>query len=208
MSLGLQSKLLRVLQENKVRRVGGSKEISLNTRVIFIMNEHPLNAIKENKIRQDLFYRIGVILIKIPPLRERKIDIPLLTQMFILKYNRVLNRQVKRLSAETSEIFNNYNWPGNIRELQHTIEYSMNISNAGERNIEIHHLPSHIKDTFSSTHVQRKDEPTLEKQLNEEEIKILKRVLEENNWNVSETARKLNIKRQSLQYRIRKYSLK
>lgn len=208
MSLTLQSKLLRVLQENKVRRVGGSKEISLKTRLISIMNENPLEAIKKNKIRQDLFYRIGVILIKVPSLRERKEDIQLLSQMFILKYNRILNKQVSRLSFETSEILNTYNWPGNVRELQHIVEYSMNILNKGERIIEVKHLPNHIKENISIPSCCENKELTLEKQLNAEEIKILRKSLEENEWNISETARKLNIKRQSLQYRIRKYSLK
>ena len=208
MSLALQSKLLRVIQENKVRRVGGSKEISLNTRLITIMNENPLYAIKKNIIRQDLFYRIGVILIEVPPLRDRKEDIPLLIQMFILEYNRILNKQVSRLSFEASEVLNSYNWPGNVRELQHIVEYSMNILNKGERIIEVEHLPTHIKEHVSIPTTYANKELTLEEQLNNEEIKILRKSLESNEWNISETARKLDIKRQSLQYRIRKYSLK
>lgn len=208
MSLNLQSKLLRVLQENKVRRVGGTKEISLNTKLISIMNENPLEAVKKNIIRQDLFYRIGVILLEIPPLRERKNDIPLLSQMFILRYNRILDKQVKRLSAETYEAFNTYDWPGNVRELQHIIEYSMNILQKGDKILDFQNLPNHIKEHISISSVKEYTDLTLEEQLNSEEIKILRRSLMANDWNVSETARKLNIKRQSLQYRIRKYSLK
>jgi arginine utilization regulatory protein len=208
MSLSLQSKLLRVIQENKVRRVGGSKEILLNTRLITIMNENPLEAIKKNKIRQDLFYRIGVILIEVPPLRDRMEDIPLLSQMFIHKYNKILNKQISRLSFETSEVLNAYKWPGNVRELQHIVEYSMNILNKGERIIEVKHLPAHIRKDISKTTEAMDTKLTLEEQLNTEEIKILKKTLEANAWNISETARKLDIKRQSLQYRIRKYSLK
>jgi arginine utilization regulatory protein len=208
MSLNLQSKLLRVLQENKVRRVGGSKEISINTRVITAMNENPITAIRENKIRQDLFYRIGVVLIEVPSLRMRKDDIPVLSKMFILNLNRSLERQITRLSTEVFEIFHNYTWPGNVRELQHTIEYAMNISHENERIIEINHLPPHIMDLYSKNEEKEKSSQTLEEKLNLEEIKILKKELMENDWKIAKTARKLGLKRQSLQYRIKKYSLK
>jgi arginine utilization regulatory protein len=208
MSLNLQSKLLRVLQENKVRRVGGSKEIIINTRVITAMNENPITAVRENKIRQDLFYRIGVVLIEVPPLRMRKDDIPILSKMFILNYNRNLDRQITRLSSEVFETFHNYNWPGNVRELQHTIEYAMNIVHENEKAIGIEHLPSHIMDLYSKDEGKEKSSQTLEEKLNFEEIKILKKELMENNWKIAATARKLGLKRQSLQYRIKKYSLK
>lgn len=208
MSLNLQSKLLRVLQENKVRRVGGSKEIVINTRVITAMNEHPITAVRENKIRQDLFYRIGVVLIEVPPLRIRKEDIPILSKMFILNFNRNLGRQITRLSSEVFETFNNYNWPGNVRELQHTIEYAMNIANENEKIIGINHLPPHIMDLYSKSEDKDKPSQTLEERLNYEEIKILKRELIKNDWKIAETARQLGLKRQSLQYRIKKYSLK
>ncbi|SHJ13295.1 arginine utilization regulatory protein [Dethiosulfatibacter aminovorans DSM 17477] len=208
MSLNLQSKLLRVLQENKVRRVGGSKEISINTRVITAMNENPIAAVKENKIRQDLFYRIGVVLIEVPPLRKRKEDIPILSKMFILKFNRNLDRQVERLSTDVFEAFDRYNWSGNVRELQHTIEYAMNIAHENERIIELKHLPSHITDPFEKMNKNETSSQTLEEKLNVEEIKILTKELAENNWKIAETARKLGLKRQSLQYRIKKYSLK
>lgn len=207
MSLNLQSKLLRVLQENKVRRVGGSREIPINARIISIMNENPMSAISKNTIRQDLFYRIGVVIIKIPPLRERKDDIPILTKMFILKYNRILNKQINRLSPKVSEIFDMYNWPGNVRELQHAIEYAINIVQPNDKILNINHIPPHIIENSSYKITENKDCQTLEQQLNSQEIKILKKSLRDNNWNISETARKLGIKRQSLQYRIKKYSL-
>lgn len=207
MSLNLQSKLLRVLQENKARRVGGSKEITINTRLITAMNENPISAVRNNKIRQDLFYRIGVVLIEVPPLRMRKDDIPILSKMFILKYNRSLERQITRLSSEVSDVFHDYNWPGNVRELQHTIEYAMNMAQVKDKTIEIKHLPSHITNSYVIEETEKLSQ-TLEERLNIEEIKILRKELMENDWKIAQTAKKLGLKRQSLQYRIKKYSLK
>jgi len=208
MSLNLQSKLLRVLQENKTRRVGGSKEININTRVITAMNENPIRAVKENKIRQDLFYRIGVVLIEVPPLRNRKEDIPLLSKNFILKFNRKLDRQITKLSADVFDSFAKYDWPGNVRELQHTIEYAMNIAHENERIIELSHLPLHISESYEIPAEKEGPWQTLEKRLNVEEIKILENELIKNDWKIAQTAKKLGLKRQSLQYRIKKYSLK
>ncbi len=128
--------------------------------------------------------------------------------MFILNYNRNLDRQITRLSSEVFETFHNYNWPGNVRELQHTIEYAMNIVHENEKAIGIEHLPSHIMDLYSKDEEKENSSQTLEEKLNFEEIKILKKELMENNWKIAETARKLGLKRQSLQYRIKKYSLK
>ncbi len=127
MNPNLQSKLLRVLQDGTFRRVGGSAEIQADVRIVSNINIPPYQAIEENKLRRDLFYRLGVVNISIPPLRERKEDIPLLAKTFIIQYNKRLVKNVKDISRETLERFQNYDWPGNVRELQHAIEHAMNV---------------------------------------------------------------------------------
>ncbi|MGI6110514.1 MAG: sigma-54 interaction domain-containing protein [Eubacteriaceae bacterium] len=125
MDITLQAKLLRVLQDGMIRRVGSSTEVKVDVRVLSCLNIPPLQAIAENKLRQDLFYRLGVVNIDIPPLRERKEDIALLTKHFIVECNQKLLKNVRNIDDDTRTIFNAYDWPGNARELRHTIEHAM-----------------------------------------------------------------------------------
>lgn len=127
MNVNLQSKLLRVLQDGTFRRVGGSAEIRTNVRIFSNINIPPYQAIEEGKLRRDLFYRLGVVNISIPPLRERKDDIGMLAKTFIIQYNKSLVKNVKDINRATLECFQSYDWPGNVRELQHAIEHAMNI---------------------------------------------------------------------------------
>ena len=125
MDINLQSKLLRVLQEGTVRRVGGAYEIDVDVRVLSNINIPPNEAIENNKLRRDLFYRLGVVNISIPPLRDRKDDIPLLSKHFIIQYNKKLGKNITDIDAQTLELFYAYEWPGNVRELQHAIEHDL-----------------------------------------------------------------------------------
>ncbi|SDO75120.1 sigma-54 interaction domain-containing protein [Desulforhopalus singaporensis] len=127
MPLNLQAKLLRVLQEKKVHRIGSVKDIDLNIKIVSSVNRSPREAINDGELRVDLFYRLGVVMIKIPPLAERKNDIPLLVNHFIKRLNRTLGTGVRAVSDEVMDLFENYAWPGNIRELEHLIEGAMNI---------------------------------------------------------------------------------
>lgn len=127
MNISLQAKLLRVLQEGTVRRVGGTAETPIDVRVLSCTNVPPRQAVAEGKMREDLFYRLGVVGINIPPLRERKADIPLLVSHFIADCNATMMRRVRSIDDVTMEIFQAYSWPGNVRELQHAIEHAMNI---------------------------------------------------------------------------------
>lgn len=124
----MQGKLLRVLQENEFRRVGGNETIRINVRVIAATNR-PLEAmIKEGKFREDLYYRLNVLPLNIPPLRERKEDIPALVHFFIQKYNLKLGKSIEHIEENAMELLTSYKWPGNIRELENVIERAMNIS--------------------------------------------------------------------------------
>lgn len=157
MNIHLQSRLLRVLQDGIVRRVGGNTEIKVDVRVISNINTPPYQAIAENKLRLDLFYRLGVVNINIPPLRERKKDIPLLSKNFILKYNKKILKSVDSLEKEVLECFQSYDWPGNIRELQHAIEHAMNVIPDDITTISLEYIPAHISDPSISVNSPRRN---------------------------------------------------
>lgn len=122
-----QAKLLRVLQEGSIQRVGGDSIIPLDIRVIAATNRNLETMVKENKFRADLYYRINVIPINLPPLKKRLDDIPILVDYFINKYNNKLNNNINSITKEALELLQNYPWPGNIRELENTIEYAINM---------------------------------------------------------------------------------
>jgi arginine utilization regulatory protein len=143
MATGLQAKILRVIQERKVRRLGSLRETTIDVKIISSVNKEPHVAIAENTLRPDLFYRLGVVFIPIPPLRDRKEDIVLLARHFLAKHSRALNRQVTDISGDVLALFNDYDWPGNVRELEHVIEGAINMV-VSSRTIERRHLQSHL----------------------------------------------------------------
>jgi arginine utilization regulatory protein len=126
MPIGLQSKLLRVLQEKKIRRVGASGEVPVSVKIISSVNIPAHKAIRERQLRMDLFYRLAVVYIAIPPFREQPEGIETLTRHFIFKNNLALDKQVRGVSEPVMQFFRSYHWPGNVRELEHLIEGAMN----------------------------------------------------------------------------------
>ncbi|SMC36779.1 arginine utilization regulatory protein [Desulfocicer vacuolatum DSM 3385] len=150
MSVGLQSKLLRVLQERKVRRVGSLQEMDIDLRIISSVNEDPHGAAERGALRYDLLYRLGVVLINLPPLRERMGDIEALITHFLHKCNAILGKNINAISADVMELFYNYRWIGNVRELEHVIEGAANLVEKDATVIEIVHLPVHIRRISSS----------------------------------------------------------
>lgn len=139
----LQAKLLRALQEKKTRRIGGSREIDIDIKIISSVNTDPHQAIKNGTLRIDLFYRLGVVFLRIPPLRERLDGIEALIRHFIEKNNRTLGKNVRGVSDEVMDFFKAYEWPGNVRELEHIIEGTMNMID-GDAVIRLEHLPIHF----------------------------------------------------------------
>ena len=144
MPISLQGKLLRVLQENEVRRVGAVDTIRVNVKVISSMNINPKDAVRQGILRMDLYYRLAVIAIQIPPLRSRKWDIEELTRHFILKYNNMLDKNAIGVSSKIIDLFYNYDWPGNVRELEHVIESAINMIAPNEDLIDFKHLHFHL----------------------------------------------------------------
>ena len=213
MNITLQSKLLRVLQDGVIRRVGGMNEIRVDVRVLSNINMPPYEAIAQGRLRRDLFYRLGVVNINVPPLRERREDIPLLAKHFILECNRKLSRAVRDISGETLERFYAYDWPGNVRELQHAIEHAMNVLPDDASVITPEYLPAHITATAHELpHPARQAAPSssagsLSDAMQDMERRTICRMLRQTGGNISESARLLQMSRQRLQYRIKRYQI-
>lgn len=208
MDVTLQSKLLRVIQEKTFYHVGGSVPIRVDVRIISNINQPPEEAVKAGVLREDLYYRLGVIIIKIPPLRERKEDIYLLCRQFIRTVNKKLKKNIDEVSDAAEALFDAYHWPGNVRELQHAIEFAANIMLREETVITPEYLPDRILEQVRG--VAPADEsktPSLEAVLRETGHRYLRRALDKNSGNVSQTARDLGITRQNLQHRMKKYGV-
>ncbi|MRG87463.1 sigma-54 interaction domain-containing protein [Salinibacillus xinjiangensis] len=213
----LQTKLLRVIQEKSIRRVGDTKDKQVDVRIIATINEDPLDAIAANRLRKDLYYRLSVVSLLIPPLRDRKEDLSLLANSFIDKYNAMFQMNVKGLSEDAMQMLYQHDWPGNVRELEHTIEGTMNLL-IEEELITAQSLPTKFRRRYqnSQSSIPEIDYPSLSQ---DEEIKPLRdkmtevermyiqQTLEANDHNISQTAKILGISRQSLQYRLKKYHL-
>ncbi|MGG1674396.1 sigma-54 interaction domain-containing protein [Neobacillus sp. NRS-1170] len=219
LNLNLQAKLLRVLQEKMIRRIGDTKDTPVDVRVIANINEDPIDAIANNHLRKDLYYRLGVVTIFIPPLRERKEDIPLLVEHFIEKYNERFHMNVQGLSDEVKQSFFEYEWHGNVRELEHIIEAAMNIM-MDEEIIRYSHLPYQYRSRMQlkermipistvDTFINENAETTvpLKDQLELFEKSYIEHVLKKNDFNISKTAGLLGLSRQSLQYRMKKLNI-
>ncbi len=202
MSPNMQVKLLRVIQERVMMRVGGTNTLNVDVRFVAATNRNLQEAMQSNDFRKDLYYRLNVVSLALPPLSERKGDIPLLAHYFLDKHSARMGRRPARLSKEAAEILSNYDFPGNIRELENIIERGLALVSDGD--IEPEHLPDDIRQ-FQITTYRRKDGrlPTLE----EQEVEYIKRVLEETNGNRSLAAETLGIDRVSLWRKIKRYNL-
>ncbi len=217
MNSSQQAKLLRVLETGRIRKVGENKEREINVRVLSAMNISPIKAVEQGILRRDLFYRLSVVNIRIPPLRERKEDIPLLTNFFITYYNNLINCKVRAVSPEVAELFMQYDWPGNVRELRHVMEYAMNMVE-DEEIIGREHLSALFneqinqyqpeEETSSSVKAHKSlKTATLKTIIEGVEVETIRRVLQESNGNVNEAARRMGLSRQNLDYKLKKYKL-
>lgn len=172
MDYGLQAKLLRVLQENTIRRIGGLKEISINVRIIAATNKSLEKMIEENKFRKDLYYRIAIFPINIPPLRNRRQDIKPLIEKFINEMANKIKRSIE-ISEEAVNILYNYDWPGNIRELKNSIEFASNMTE--DYIIKLEHLPKVIQSEGIKKNIIKLK--PLEEAIREAEVSEIKRAI-------------------------------
>jgi len=195
-SLKTQVDLLRVLQQQEFRRLGGQAEINVDVRILAATNRDLQKAISENQFREDLFYRLNVISIHVPPLRERKDDIPLLVKAFIRRYCMEMNKEIVKIAPSAVKLLTDYDWPGNVRELENVIERALVIGRSPE--IVRDDLP------FSRQEIGTDKFPNSLKIM--EKMHII-RILEDAQWNISEAARLLEIDRQTLYNKIGKYKI-
>lgn len=222
MPVSLQAKLLRVLQENKVQRVGSTKEISLDVKIVSSLNKSPRDAIGHNELRIDLFYRIGVVMVKIPPLRERLDDLPAMVDHFILALNNSLGTNVHRVDDQVMNYFYSYHWPGNIRELEHLMEGALNVVGYDEDltmkyfspvadSMDQRNLEPLSADITSSTPPPPAAPELIPQDLMasqaEREKDALKRVLLKTSGNISRSSALLGISRQLFHYKMKKHGL-
>lgn len=198
---GVQVKLLRVLQEKKFERVGGEKTIEVDVRVISATNKTLEDEVKQKHFREDLYFRLKGIEIMVPPLRERKDDIPLLLNNFLSKYNKENNKNIKGFSNSAKNILFNYDWPGNVRELQHCVESAVVMASGDE--IQAEDLTIKLEDKKNSSGILVPYGISLE---DAEKIIILEN-LESNNGNKTKTADILKIGRKTLHRKLNEYGL-
>jgi two-component system response regulator PilR (NtrC family) len=208
MSPWTQVKLLRTLQDKKVRRVGGTEEIPVNVRIIGATNQDLKKRIEEGKFREDLFYRLNVISLEMPPLRKRKEDIPLLVNHFLDKYCDRMGRKLKRIAPRVMKVFESYPWPGNVRELENTIERIIAIEE--RETITESSLPEELLTPQRDQDRSHEIKPgfDLNSTLDDISRNFVQQALQRTSGNLKETATLLGINYRSLRYLIEKLGLK
>lgn len=206
MEMGMQAKLLRFLEDRTFRRIGGSKVTTVDVRIISATNKDLLKAIESKDFRNDLYYRLQVIPIFLPPLRERREDILSLAKHFIDTYKREFAKQVNGISSQAERLLVDYNWPGNIRELKNVIERAIILGN--EDMLAVDHLPLEITSsmaTASLTAINTFKLPPEGIDIEEVEKELIRQALENNDWNQSKAAKKLNLGVDAFRYRMKKF---
>ncbi len=211
MSPVLQSKLLRVLQERQFERIGGIKSIKTDIRVIAATHQDLKTAVQQKSFREDLYYRLNVIPIKIPPLRERKSDIPVLAQHFLAHFNRSKKKKIKSFSDETMEKFTEYAWPGNVRELENTIERVVILSDNDREIITPLDLPEKFHTLPQVDHAPASQIPeqglSLDEAVSEFERNLILQALTRTGWVKNKAAQLLNLNRTTLIEKIKRQNL-
>ncbi|MFA5145928.1 MAG: sigma-54 dependent transcriptional regulator [Candidatus Omnitrophota bacterium] len=209
-SLDLQVKLLRVLQEKEFERVGDHKTMKVDVRVIVSTNQDLEKAVSEKKFREDLYYRLNVISITIPPLRKRKEDLPFLVDHFIGLFSKENHKKIKGISEDALDVLMAYNWPGNIRELENIIERAVILDVDGTLHKD--DLPEMLREsatviTSDDARGKIKDIASLKDALKDPEKVYILKVLEETGWNKKRAAKKLGVNRTTLYNKLKKYNL-
>jgi DNA-binding NtrC family response regulator len=203
----LQVKLLRVLQERQFEPVGSNKTDTVDVRVILASNENLSQAVASGKFRQDLFYRVNVVTIQLPGLRERIGDIPLLAANFLKRYSSESRKQILGFTEECVQALQRYNWPGNVRELENVVERGVVLTR--NRRIDVDDLPPNVLEVAQSVAVEEGvyRPMSLKDALEEPEKRILEQALRANNWNRQVTAQVLEINRTTLYKKMKRYGL-
>ena len=203
----LQLRLLRVLQEKEFEQVGDSRSVKVDVRIIAATNQSLLEKVKSGEFREDLYYRLKVVEINLPALKERRADILLLIEHFIEEFNKKFNKNIKSLSRDVQKIFMTYPWPGNVREFEHALEHAFILCN--QNIITIDDLPVELK-LFDETSIVRAPSEPLSGPSNNyvnEEEKLIIETLKKTRWNKAKAAKLLNMDRSTLYRKINKYNI-
>lgn len=209
MPIDIQAKLLRALEERFIRRVGGVKVHPVDVRVVVATNEDPLESIREARLRKDLYYRIHVVRIQLPPLRERKGDISLLVEYFMSQLTDQYAGCLPVVGHEALQILEEYDWPGNVRELKHTLEgvvitHESRLDSEERFVLTPGDFPIHMQKQRSISSVSLSGEGSLRDKLREVERELIQKALQSSSGNLVQAAKHLGVPRQTLQYKLRK----
>jgi len=194
LSPSTQAKLLRVLEQKEIQHLGGKKPIKIDVRLIAATNQNLRESVKKGSFRRDLYHRLNTFVITLPPLREKREDILLLSKYFLNEFNKKLGKRIKNFSPEAIEMFSEYSWPGNVRELKNSIEHGIILA---DKIILPKDLPVFL----------RREKRIEGKNLKEKEKEVIKKILIETNWKIGKSAEILGISRKTLYNKIKKYNL-
>lgn len=204
--LSLQVKLLRAIQEEEIRRVGDTKTLKIDVRLITATLKNLGDEIKKGSFREDLYYRLNVLPIHLPPLRERKEDIPLLAETFLNRFSKEMDKKVKKLSPEALQFLTDYSWPGNVRELENTIERAMVLET--EEELRPDSLPDSVRNVEVNPAIRAAaSELSIKKMMVIMEQELIKKALEKTGGNRTWAAKLLEISHRALLYKIKRYGL-
>lgn len=203
LSLNMQTRLLRVLQEKSFERVGGYETIKSDFRLITATNRNLKQEVAENRFRADLYYRINIIPIEIPPLRERPEDIPELCKSFLHSYSREMNKNLEEIDEDTLKVLQKYDWPGNVRELRNIVERMVVLSHDGKPDLDT--LPEEIRNMFSE---DGKSEDALRTQTKAFEKEYIIKIMRKYGGNVAKAAEEMQIAKKNLYKKLNEYDIK
>lgn len=206
LDVGIQAKLLRALQERKIRRVGGTHEIGVDVRVIAATNRDLRAMVGDGRFRDDLYYRINVLSIDVPPLRERREDIPVLIDYFLKKHTKNASRPVTGLTAETRKLMNEYSWPGNVRQLESAIERAILLSEGDL--ITLEDLPTEVRQEVGPAAEGAFKLPAEGINFEDVERNLITQAMEQTDYNITKAAKLLGLTFRTLQYRLEKFGIK
>lgn len=206
LNISMQAKILRALQEREILRVGGAKPLKVDVRVIAATNRDLEAMVKDGRFREDLYYRLNIIPIVIPPLRNRRDDIPPLVDFFVAKHNAGANRTIKGLTAGARNLIMSYTWPGNVRQLESAIERAILLCEGNE--ITVEDLPIEIRQEGTSSAAFNFKLPPEGISFEDVERSLITQAMEQTNWNITRAAKLLGLSFRTLQYRLEKFGLK
>ena len=206
LDVGMQAKLLRALQERKIRRVGGTHELSVDVRVIAATNRDLRAMVADGRFRDDLYYRINVVSIDVPPLRERREDIPVLIDYFLKKHTKNASRLISGLTPDTKKLMNEYSWPGNVRQLESAIERAILLSEGDL--ITTEDLPTEVRQDVGPASEGAFKLPSEGINFEDVERNLITQAMEQTDYNITKAAKLLGLTFRTLQYRLEKFGIK